>query len=149
MIAATAGWRIRRSGEISILTRMAHTISTGLTRSLQEARDWMPERVAGEVSFKLRSEFSLRSMTPEEAKAVAEAVMGGLMAKSDGRRLFRLGRWIDPDRTDEQIEADIAKDMAGEMLPPALQGQPPAFGAPPPTGPAVRAPRAGGNGRGA
>lgn len=108
---------LRRQGDKGVLSRLAQVVSEVLTRSMVRARDWMG--ATGDVAIRVSTEFFDQGFTPEEANTIAELWLKyGLLAKSDVRKVLRRGGMIERDRTDEDIDAEIAEEPIPSIPPP-------------------------------
>lgn len=100
--------QIHRAGESSVLSAIAHTISTGLTMALNTFCAWAGQ--PGDWSVELNQEFMPPEVTPEELKGWMAAWLAGAPGFSD-QGLFDLLKkreLIADDVTIEEEQARIA-----------------------------------------
>lgn len=101
---------IRREGEKGALTTICRSVEATFLRALKRAQAWIPD-AAGKVEITLPTEFFEEGLTPAEAEQLADLWLKyGLIAKSDVRALLRKTRFIGQDRTDAQIDSELARD---------------------------------------
>ena len=95
------------------------TVVENTEKALEAALRWMCDFMAadkGEVELKMNREFSAMALSAGDVAALAQANGLGLIAKSDAQNRLRAAGWIDPARTNEDIDAEIAE--AGDGLTP-------------------------------
>lgn len=104
---------LRRQPENSALATIAVTASEGLTRVLKRAAAWL-QLDASKISVRVNQEFFESTMNAADVAAWIAAVQEGAFAMSDLRHLMRQGGAIRPERTDDEIDKEIAAD--GEAM---------------------------------
>src|SRR4029079_13889773 len=109
---------LRQSGENSILSRLAQSVSQSLTQVLRWAYWWnsteaTPEQI-GEVKvlLELNTDFSTKGMDPQEIQAVVAAWPAGAISRDTMTDLFRRGEILPEGRTMEEEEQMIRKGPA-------------------------------------
>jgi hypothetical protein len=99
-----------REASTSILALCVSNVSEAYQRSIRSCARYLditlPE---GEDLFEINQDFTTVSNDPLTISALVGAWQQGLMAKEDVRSYFRRQGTIDPERTDEQIDADLKK----------------------------------------
>lgn len=98
--------RINASAEHSVLDIIAGNADDAINDLLRSATKFEGGNPDG-VEFKLNREFFPQVITAQDATALAAMELNGLIAKSDARNLLRKTDWIDPGRTDEEIDAEV------------------------------------------
>lgn len=106
----------RMSGEESLLSIMAQTVSMGLTRACQIFSDWAG--ASGEVSVELTRDFLPAGITPQEAVAYMQLRDGAAISAETLFDNLKAGEVIASDVTFEQEQERINSGMIG-MTPPA------------------------------
>jgi hypothetical protein len=99
-----------REASTSILALCVSNVSEAYQRSIRSCARYLditlPEN---EDLFEINQDFTTVSNDPLTISALVGAWQQGLMAKEDVRSYFRRQGTIDPERTDEQIDADLKK----------------------------------------
>ncbi len=93
--------RLRTSGEKSALTKIVHSISMGLTRSLQLLNKWQGGN--GEVEIGLNDDFGVEGLTSDEILALVQAWQAGGISWKTMFWNFKRGELI-PNGVDEETE---------------------------------------------
>lgn len=106
----------RMSGEESLLSIMAQTISMGLTRACQIFSDWAG--ASGEVSVELNRDFMPAGITAQDMTALIGAWQGGAISQETLFDNLKAGEVIAADVTFEQEQERINSALIG-MTPPA------------------------------
>ena len=103
--------RINASAQNSMLETMVDNISEAMRLCLKELAAFMGE--TGEVVFELNKDFFDDSLDANVINAVTSMQAAGVIAKRDTRHMLRQGRIaIEEGRTDEDIDLDIASEVA-------------------------------------
>jgi hypothetical protein len=109
-----------REASTSILALCVSNVSEAYQRSIRSCARYLditlPE---GEDLFEINQDFTTVSNDPMTISALVGAWQQGLMAKEDVRSYFRRQGTIDPERTDEQIDADLKKSPPPTLAAPA------------------------------
>lgn len=97
--------RLKRSGDLSVMGSIILAVSDAYEKAIAFAGEWMGSTVTPEIEF--NSEF----ITPEPDAQVLAQLINSLtyqvIGKLDVREYMRITGIIPPERTDEQIDADI------------------------------------------
>jgi hypothetical protein len=99
---------LRQSGETSVLTTLALSVSDSLSHVLRWAGWWhgteaQPEDLgADRVLVQLNEDFSTRGLSSEELTALVSAWQAGAISRETMFELFRRGEVLPPGRTDEE-----------------------------------------------
>lgn len=97
--------RARSGAENASLSSVATNVSDGLEGAMRWALAFMGG--SGEVSYQLNQQFYAEDADPQEVVARIQEIDRGLIAKQDYRDWRRRTGGIKPERTDEQIDADV------------------------------------------
>ena len=103
---------LRQSGENSILSNIATSVSESLTEVLRWAYWWnsteeMPDTITdAQVLLELNTDFSTKGMTAAELNAVVKSWQSGAMSRDTMHELFRKGEIL-PDGRTNQEEAQL------------------------------------------
>jgi hypothetical protein len=109
---------LRQSGENSVLTTLALSVSDSLTHVLRWIYWWssteeLPEDIGEDrVLVQLNTDFSSKGMASDEISAVVAAWQAGAISQKTMFDLFRRGEVLPAGRTDEE-EAQLAKASQG------------------------------------
>ncbi len=120
---------LRQSGENSVLSSLAQSVSRSLTHVLRWVYWWqrfdnMPEDIGEDkVLLELNTDFSTKGMDPQEIQAVVAAWQAGAISRDTMTDLFRRGEILPEGRTLEEEEQLIRKSKAPAQEAPS---QPPA-----------------------
>jgi hypothetical protein len=104
--------RLRQSGEDSILSSMATSVSESLTQVLRWVYWWnsseaLPYGLSKtEVTVKLNTDFGIAGMSSQDLQAVVGAWQSGAISRDTMFELFRSGEIL-PDGRTNQDEADL------------------------------------------
>ena len=103
--------RLKASGEASALDIMVNNYSDAIELALEDmlffVGQWEP------VTYRLNTQFFEDTLTPQLAAAITGFETAGTIAKRDARYMIRKGKIeIEEGRTDEEIDADIAGQVA-------------------------------------
>jgi len=110
---------LRQSGENSVLSTLAISVSDGLTHVLRWVAWWnstetMPEDIGEDrVLVQLNTDFTNRGMASDELTAVVSAWQAGAISRETMFDLFRRGEVLPAGRTDEE-EARLAEKRKAE-----------------------------------
>jgi hypothetical protein len=110
--------RIDAAAESSVLSNVVGNASEGIEQALEWACIFMggdPEA----VEYRLNTEFFDHSIDPQQRVALMAEWQSGIIAKSDVRRALRRADVIEAERTDEEIDAELATEaprMTGDPL---------------------------------
>lgn len=96
----------RQSGEESVLSSMAQSVSQGLERALQWFAAW--EGATGNVVYQLNRDFLPMTMTPGEISALMAAWQGGGISQETLFENLKQGEVIRDDKTFEEEQDLIA-----------------------------------------
>ncbi|MEA3537603.1 MAG: DUF4055 domain-containing protein [Pseudomonadota bacterium] len=106
--------QIHRQGEISVAAMTARSVSAGITDALRVCAEW--QGAAGECTYALNVEFLNRVLTPSEAAELMKLWQSGAIAYTDMLALFQKGQLIKPERTPEEIAAEIQSSPVQPMF---------------------------------
>lgn len=106
--------RAENAAEYSVLALVAANVSEAYTRCLQWLGRFMGDN--GEVMYDISREYAEAELDPAMLAAVVSAWQSGTVAKSDARSYMRKVGFIEPDRTDEDIEAEVQGESQGIEL---------------------------------
>lgn len=105
--------RITYSSENSILDNLAGNASDAFKRALKWCAEFMGANT-DEISYLLNREFFDSSVSPQEITAGVLLLDRQMIAKKDLRDYLRKSGFIEPARTDEEIDAEI-EEMGGGL----------------------------------
>ena len=97
--------RIRGSGESSILSSIADTVSDGLAQALSWVSEW--EGFGESVSVELNKDFMDAKLTPQEMTALVQAWQAGALGQSDLLYNLQRGEMLRPDADIEDVRDEI------------------------------------------
>jgi hypothetical protein len=100
--------RIRGSGESSILSSIAETVSQGLAKALEWMAEW--EGVDADISVELNKDFVDAKLTPQELTALVQAWQAGAMGQADMLYNLQRGEMLRPDANIEDIRDEIDQE---------------------------------------
>ena len=109
---------LRQSGEHSVLSCVATSVSESLTQILRWVYWWnstedVPDSVtSGEVLMQLNTDFSTKGMDSQELTAVVAAWQKGAMSRDSMFELFRKGEILPDGRTNQDEAALIRAGLA-------------------------------------
>jgi hypothetical protein len=101
---------IRSNGENSVLASLANLVSENLEQILAFMGEWAG--VAGEVSYKLNTDFIPVKMTAQELDSVVKAWQSGALPKSELFAFLKKGEIISEKISYEDYEEELANDGA-------------------------------------
>src|SRR5574340_227981 len=107
----------RMSGEESMLSMMAQTVSMGLTQALQWFSDWAG--ATGEVSVELNRDFMPAGITAQDMTALISAWQQGAISQETLFDNLKAGEVIDSDVTFEEEQERINSQLIGVTPPTA------------------------------
>jgi hypothetical protein len=113
---------LRQSGEHSILSNIATSVSESLSQVLRWAYWWnsteeSPEAVNDEaVSLELNTDFSDKGLTSQDLQAIVAAWQAGAISRDSMLDLFRRGEVLPESRTTEEEAALIGNGPPMERL---------------------------------
>ena len=99
---------LRQSGEHSILSHLAQSVSESLTQVLRWVYWWnstlesLADVTDADVCLRLNTDFSTKGMSPEEIRAVVMAWQAGAISRETMFDLFRRGEVLPEARTMEE-----------------------------------------------
>lgn len=111
-----------REASTSILALCVSNVSEGYQDAIRWCARYLDLELPdeGEGLYEINQDFTSVSNDPKTISALVGAWQQGLMAKADVRNYLRRQGTIDPERTDEQIDADLALSPPPSPPPPAL-----------------------------
>jgi len=114
MAEAAETAQIHRAGELSVLAKMAGTLSMGLEKALRIFTDWSGVE-SKDVSIEINREFMAVTMSPQELTALIMAVQSGELSKESLYRKLQQGDVIAEGVTfeDEQTRIEIQRPNMG------------------------------------
>jgi hypothetical protein len=116
---------LRQSGENSVLSSLANSVSQSLTRLLQWVYWWhsgeeKPDRIdENKVLVELNTDFSIKGLDPQEIQAVVAAWQAGAISRETMTDIFRRGEVLPEGRSVEEEIAAIGPShvpAAGPLL---------------------------------
>jgi hypothetical protein len=127
---------LRQSGEHSVLSGVATSVSESLTQILRWVYWWnstedVPDSITdGEVLIKINTDFGTKGMDSQELQAVVAAWQSGAISRDTMFELFRKGEILPDGRTNQDEEAliragqaELAALVARQMPQPPQQQQ--------------------------
>lgn len=99
--------KARAGAENANLSTVADNVSDGLENALEWASMFMSSQSTESIEFRLNQSFYEMDADPQMVMARIAELDRGLIAKSDYRTWAKERSLIDPDRTDEDIDADV------------------------------------------
>ena len=120
---------LRQSGEHSVLSSVATSVSESLTQILRWVYWWnstedVPDNItSGEVLIQINTDFSTKGMDSLELQAVVAAWQSGAISRDTMFELFRKGEILPDGRTNQDEEALVRAGMASKPAVPAQQPQ--------------------------
>lgn len=109
---ATAA-RISASGESSVLSSVASNAGEAIENALISAARFVSGANPDDVQFRLNDDFFDEGLTAQDAMALIQLGDRGLVAINDQRAKLRGTGWLEADRTDEDIDNDVANQNTG------------------------------------
>jgi len=109
---------LRQSGENSILSSIAASVSESLTQVLRWVYWWnsteeVPDAITnGTVLVRLNNDFSLKGMTSQDLQAIVAAWQANAISQDTMLELFRKGEILPDGRTNEE-ELKLVKKVEG------------------------------------
>ena len=98
--------KMQFSGKTSKLSTLVGNVESALIKSINWALEFMGGDGA-DVEIKINRQFFDQSLDPQAVMAGIALGDRGLLADSDIRAKLRKTGWIDPDRTDEEIDEEV------------------------------------------
>ena len=101
---------LRQTGEHSILSNIATSVSESLSQVLRWVYWWnsteaTPDEVtSGQVTFELNTDFSTKGLSAQELQSIVAAWQAGAISRDTMSDLFRRGEVLPEGRTDEEEE---------------------------------------------
>ncbi|WBA79563.1 DUF4055 domain-containing protein [Endozoicomonas sp. GU-1] len=89
----------------SVLALCCANVSGAITKCLQWCALYMG--VTGEARYEISRDFVTAQLTSQDLLALVQLWQSGTVAKSDIRALLRKHEIVDPERTDEEIDAEL------------------------------------------
>ena len=119
--------QLRQSGENSVLSAIAASVSESLTQVLRWVFWWnsteeIPEAItSSDVLIQLNTDFSLKGMSSQDLQAIVAAWQAAAISKDTMFELFRRGEILPDGRTNHDeatlIQAGVADAQAGAVKP--------------------------------
>lgn len=108
--------QIHRSGETSVLSSLAQSVSKSIEDALKFMAEWAG--FSGEIKFNLNNDFSAVKMAPDELIALLKTWQSGGIAFSDFLDNLKKGEIVHEDRTEDEIRSEIEQNnpFSGEDL---------------------------------
>lgn len=103
--------RLRESGRTATLETLAATLGAGLTQALRWCAEWVGADPA-QVQVIPNTDFLDQRIGAQELTALIGAWTSGAMPQRDLWAQLRQGEIVAADRTDEDLEADLAAETA-------------------------------------
>lgn len=117
---------LRQTGEHSILSNIATSVSESLSQVLRWAYWWnsteaTPEDVTAEqVTFELNTDFSTKGLSAQEIQSIVAAWQAGAISRDTMNDLFRRGEVLPEGRTSEEEQNLVANRPRQPHSPPAI-----------------------------
>jgi hypothetical protein len=118
--------QLRQSGENSVLSGIATSVSESLTQVLRWVFWWnsteeIPDAItSADVLIQLNTDFSLKGMSSQDLQAIVASWQAGAISKDSMFELFRKGEILPDGRTNQDeaalIRAGLAEARAGQGL---------------------------------
>jgi hypothetical protein len=124
--------QLRQSGENSVLSAIATSVSESLTQVLEWVFWWNTSQVlpsteeipdaitSADVLIRLNTDFSLKGMSSQDLQAIVAAWQAGAISKDSMFELFRKGEILPDGRTNQDeeqlVQAGLAKKAGGKPL---------------------------------
>lgn len=103
--------RIRAGAEASVLDMLTNDLSEDMEAALEDVARFLGENPDA-VEYSLSTDFFEAGLSPQDLSAILQAKTLGVVARQDVRQMIRSGRvGIDPARTDEEIDLDVASEI--------------------------------------
>ncbi len=102
--------QVNKAQKESGLATLVGNCTKGITNCINWVLMFMGEKEQ-DFSFALNMDFFGASLTAQEITAMIMLVDTGVMPKSDARRKLKNIEWIDSEKTEEEIEAEIEVDV--------------------------------------
>lgn len=100
--------RIRFSSENSVLANVVDNVSAAIYSALQFVGEFMGVDITEQNTvFEINKEFFDQTIDPQQIMASITLLDRGVISKEDIRSKLRKTNYIDAERTDEDIEADV------------------------------------------
>lgn len=118
-VEAVETTQMNRLAEMSILSSLVQSASEAIEKALVVMADW--SNIAGDVSFKLNSDFLAVTMTPQQLQALMMTWQQGGIAYSDLLVKLKQGEIVQDSRREDEIRSEIetenpfnSDDLTGE-----------------------------------
>ena len=114
---------LRQSGENSILSNIATSVSESLTRVLRWAYWWhsfeeLPDHITdNDALVRLNTDFSLQGLTSQELLAIVSAWQNNAISRDTMFELFRRGEILPDGRTNDEELRLLSPSKPGLGLP--------------------------------
>jgi hypothetical protein len=96
--------KIRYAGQNSKLGTIISNVQDAFIRALELAQMFMGGE--GDVKYALNMDFYDATLDPQQIVAMMQLVDRGEITKGDMRDRLRKAGWIDPDRTDDELDEE-------------------------------------------
>ncbi len=109
--------RINASGEASTLDTVTNNLSEAIEAALEDVARFLGVDPSG-VQYQLNTDFWETGLDAQQLAAVVQARQMGVIAPVDALHMIRTGSLqLDSDRTNEQIQEDVAGSLFDDPLP--------------------------------
>lgn len=109
--------RINASGEASTLDTVTNNLSEALEAALEDVARFLGVEPDG-IEYKLNTDFWETGLDAQQLSAVIQARQTGVIAPIDALHMIRTGTiQLNDERTDEQIQSDVAGSLLDDPLP--------------------------------
>jgi hypothetical protein len=121
---------LRQTGEHSILSNIATSVSESLSQVLRWAYWWnsteeFPEDITVEqVTMELNTDFSMKGLSAQEIQSIVAAWQAGAISRDTMTDLFRRGEVLPEGRTSEEEGKLIAAQSRPAVTPPFVEMSP-------------------------
>ena len=111
---------LRQTGEHSILSNIATSVSESLSQVLRWAYWWnsteaSPEDVTAEqVTFELNTDFSTKGLSAQEIQSIVAAWQAGAISRDTMTDLFRRGEVLPEGRTNEEEKGLVGQECTAQ-----------------------------------
>ena len=113
--------QLQHASEHTVLGDLVGNLSAAFEQCIEWCGMFMGAE--GEITFQINTQFFDEGMDPQQVMAAIQMYDREIIAESDIRQVARKADFIPEDRTDEDIEAELAEDAEDEDLPPLEQEQ--------------------------
>lgn len=104
--------RGRHSGEVSALMIIRNNVNHALEKACEYVLDFMgSENERDQIELSINEDFFEKTLDPQKIIAKLQLYTAGIIAKTDIRDELRRYNEINPGRTDDEIDAEVANEV--------------------------------------